>query len=69
VVPDDATCFICKAPKTSTNKLGVDHSHKKGTVRGVLCRSCNTGLGCFKDDPTLLRKAADYVESPPRGKL
>lgn len=42
--------------------LAVDHCHRKDHVRKLLCQGCNQGLGCFKDDPALLRSAADYLE-------
>jgi hypothetical protein len=50
-------CEIC-GTKT---KLTVDHCHKINKLRGVLCANCNSGLGQFKDNPTLLRKAIGYL--------
>jgi len=43
--------------------LHVDHCHSTGAVRGLLCESCNLALGKFKDDPRLLRRAAEYIQS------
>ncbi len=54
-------CAICGREKA----LEVDHDHKtgrkRGRVRGLLCRRCNTGLGKFKDSSELLKRAAMYV--------
>lgn len=57
-------CFICgihykEAPK---NTLVVDHCHTSGQVRGLLCNSCNAGLGMFKDSVEVLFKAVKYLE-------
>jgi hypothetical protein len=42
--------------------LAVDHDHKTGKIRGLLCRNHNTGLGLFRDDPAIIRQAAAYIE-------
>lgn len=55
-------CFICKRHQSEFNQLlSVDHNHITGEVRGLLCSDCNVGLGCFKDNPTLLNDAANYL--------
>jgi hypothetical protein len=53
-------CAICKEP--SPFDLRVDHCHTSKHVRGLLCTTCNPGLGYFGDDPARLRAAADYLE-------
>lgn len=50
-------CLICR----SKRKLDIDHDHKTGIVRGLLCRSCNLGLGYFKDNPILLARTIKYL--------
>jgi hypothetical protein len=56
-------CFICNVESGYNGKpLYVDHCHKTGTVRKLLCQHCNSGLGMFKDNPELLEKAAEYLK-------
>jgi recombination endonuclease VII len=50
-------CAICKQ-KPKGQRLSVDHCHRGKFVRWLLCNLCNRGLGCFRDDPRLLRTAA-----------
>lgn len=45
-----------------TSKVVLDHNHNDGTIRGWICDSCNTGIGRFKDDIELLKKAIRYLE-------
>lgn len=46
----------------AAERLAGDHCHLTGKGRDWLCTNCNVGLGHFKDDPALLRKAAAYIE-------
>jgi len=55
-------CAICGRHQSEFNlKLAVDHDHISGKIRGLLCNTCNKGLGCFKDDINLLNKAINYL--------
>lgn len=51
-------CLICNQKDSN---LHVDHDHESGKVRGLLCKTCNLGLGYFKDDTDLLENAIDYL--------
>ncbi len=53
-------CAIC-GDKQNGKRLAVDHCHKTGRARAILCVKCNTGLGAFKDKPKLLLEAAKYL--------
>lgn len=55
------TCFLCKKSPTPKRKLSIDHCHKSGKVRALLCMTCNAGLGSFKDDTKLLARAIKYL--------
>ncbi len=57
-------CDICgtDTPKHA-GRFVVDHNHKTGRVRALLCSACNSGLGFFKDNPNVLRRAARYLET------
>lgn len=55
-------CAICGGVNGNGKRLHVDHCHATAKVRALLCYGCNTGLGVFKDDPVLMRAAADYIE-------
>jgi hypothetical protein len=58
-------CAICGVHESDNlkKKLYVDHDHVTLKVRGLLCHLCNSALGKFKDDPVLLRRAAQYLET------
>jgi len=59
-------CAMCRRPESDFSKgFAVDHDHKTGLIRGLLCWLCNKKLGKFQDDDVLVRSAAEYVTSPP----
>lgn len=56
-------CDLCgRKPDGRWKKLNIDHCHKTGRFRGLLCFACNRAIGYFRDDPDLLRRAANYVQ-------
>lgn len=56
-------CAICKQPESVIGKLVVDHNHKTGQVRGLLCSRCNLGIGFFKESVKRLIRAVIYLNS------
>src|SRR5574341_729598 len=59
-------CAICHATPRNA-RMAVDHDHRTGLVRGVLCTRCNRALGQFRDDAGLLEEAADYLNRSSSG--
>ena len=59
----DGCCYIC-GDKPSNHKytgLKVDHCHKTGEVRAMLCNGCNSGLGMFGDNIEAMKKAIEHL--------
>jgi hypothetical protein len=61
-------CAICKCTEQNVDvrtgkpyELAIDHCHKTGKVRALLCTFCNVGLGAFRDNPDLMHQAIKYV--------
>lgn len=57
-------CKICGSsnPGASKKLFSVDHNHKTGQIRGILCHGCNAGLGMFREDPISLQNAIKYLK-------
>lgn len=64
-------CGICnqelKMPENrrgqSMNVVAIDHDHNTGNIRGLLCNSCNKGLGHFLDNVDILKQAIKWLEN------
>jgi hypothetical protein len=56
-------CDICGKQASKLRRHAIDHCHKTGKIRGLLCDTCNKGLGLFYDNIDLMQKAIDYLRS------
>lgn len=56
-----SVCEICGEPPAPKKRLAIDHDHATGKLRGILCHTCNLGLGAFKDNEVKLHKAFMYL--------
>ena len=54
-------CKICGKRFKNHHDRSVDHCHKTGRVRGILCRNCNSALGYFCDDINVIQRAVRYM--------
>jgi len=65
----DGRCAICGFDFSLTesakkcDRPHIDHNHKTGNIRGLLCGKCNLALGLMEDDPDTLIAAANYIKS------
>lgn len=57
----DNSCAICKTTDPGYESFCVDHCHKTGKIRGLLCRKCNIAIGHLQDDPILCIRASKYL--------
>lgn len=63
MIDQDHKCALCKKPHGKrNNSLFVDHCHATKKFRGLICYSCNTGLGHFKDSIPALEAAVAYLK-------
>ena len=68
LVNQNNVCGICELPESEKDKFGniinlsVDHCHKTGVIRGLLCAKCNKALGLLNDDINLLKSAILYLK-------
>ncbi len=64
VTSQEGKCAICKRVPSgaSWDKLCVDHCHKTGKIRELLCQYCNAGIGSLQDDPEVLQAALNYLK-------
>ena len=63
----EGRCAICGNPETIRSKgklimLEIDHDHITNKIRGLLCGTCNKGIGIFNDSIEKLRRAISYLE-------
>lgn len=58
-------CAICQRATGKVRKLAVDHDHKTGYVRGLLCKPCNSVLAHLRDDVLTAMRIAKYLRCPP----
>lgn len=59
----EGKCRICSIDiPLRGRETHIDHDHVTGKIRGLLCRSCNLGLGFFKDNIELMEKAVEYLK-------
>ena len=55
-------CAICRTDDPGARRFHVDHDHETDAVRGLLCSRCNTALGLFREDPSVMAAAIAYLE-------
>lgn len=70
----NGACASCKKPETTIQrgkviKLAIDHCHKTGKVRSLLCGRCNSSLGILREDPAMIESLADYIDCVKGGNI
>ena len=57
----DGKCAICGTSFDKPSDVCIDHNHKTGEIRGLLCNKCNFAIGLLNDDPELTIKLTEYL--------
>lgn len=65
LLANDSHCPICGKPFNKKRLACVDHNHKTGHVRGLLCQACNWTIGSMHDNVNWLGNAYIYLTDPP----
>ena len=76
-VAQGSKCLVCHSGEPKGGGWAVDHDHSccagvkscGKCIRGILCRSCNCMLGMARDEPAVLRRAAEYLEESWQAKV
>ena len=55
-------CAICKTDKWGDRRPAIDHDHRTGEIRGILCFRCNLALGLLDDEPGRVMAAFEYLQ-------
>jgi len=58
----DGRCAICDKFFAEKKDICIDHNHKTGEIRGLLCKRCNIGIGLFDDNHELLNNTVKYLK-------
>ncbi len=63
-IGDEFYCKVCDKTITiqTTRDVNLDHNHETGEIRGYICNRCNTGLGNFRDNISLLKRAIRWLK-------
>ncbi len=63
-IGEEFYCKVCERTITiqTTRDVNLDHDHKTGKIRGYICNRCNTGLGNFDDNITILKRAIEWIK-------
>ena len=61
-IDQENKCAICQRHSRGEKTLVIDHNHETGKVRGLLCYSCNSGIGLLQDNIKMLHNAIEYLE-------
>lgn len=57
----DGACPVCDKPIEAEDSA-IDHNHKTGEVRGILCKTCNRALGLLGDSPDTMFRGFTYLQ-------